>query len=152
LAYYTSQAPIYGRQFAYNILTAYETRPSGPLAPSCIVHLMNAPPSLQTPDVTLADLEAVEIDFSGYTPQPISLTGPVNSDLQVDGVIANATFIAGTTTPQVTDTAKGYWVQSGSEVVVIEVFPVNQQAPFVNPDDFLTLNLFLPQQCYTATS
>lgn len=150
---YTSQRPTYGQAFLNTILAAYKTRPAGALIVSGKVRLINSPTFAPTPQTTVAELAAVECAYSGYPAGGAALTvgDPVNLSRTCQGAVTAIQFVATTATPFVPDTAYGYWVDDGTNMICVEMFPSGQEAPFASAGAFLELLLELPQQAPQAT-
>lgn len=150
---FTSLNPIYGTDFLNTILAAYKTTASGPLIASAKVRLINSPTFAPTPATTIADLAAVECAYSGYAAGGIALTvgAPVNLSRTCQGAVTALQFLATAATPFVQDSAYGYWVDDGTNMIVVEMFPAGTVAPFGSAGAFLELLLQLPQQAPQAT-
>ena len=106
--------------------------------------LFKAGPANPTPLNGVADF--TECDFVGYGAKTItnaSLTGPVNlPNGNGDGLIQNESFIAGALVAA--QSALGYYLtdSTGAILYYAEAFAV--AVNFVNPGDFLSLDLILP--------
>jgi hypothetical protein len=139
-----SVAPTINRAFLDAIATAYGTRPAAALAPTLTVKLINSAVLVLTPDTDLATLTAAEANFSGYSAQSLTITGPVRGGTKYEGMIGTVTFVATTASPFVTDTAYGYWVETAGALLMAEMFGAGSQVPFGNVGDFLDLDALLP--------
>lgn len=150
--YYEAQNLIYARSFADAWLDAFSTIPTAKLIAAPTVRLlMGALPAI-TPDTTLAALEALEANFSGYGADTITLTVPAQPSTKVEGAIGSATFIAATASPFVSSNVSGYFLTDGTNLVAAEAFPNGQVFPIAAAGQFLTINVVLPNNLYQATS
>ncbi len=152
MAQYTSQNIVYSEAFLDTLLTAYKTNPAAALMPTPLVHLYNDNTLTPTPLTTKAQLDAVECAFSNYSAQTPSVSNPVNLSQNTQGLLAPVSFVSTTGGVFVSDTARGYYVTSGSNLVCAEKFATPFSAPFASNGDFLTLNVEIPAQAYQSSA
>lgn len=143
---------VYARPFMDTILAGYKTVPGGPLITTLTVRLLMGTLPAITPDTLLADLVALEANFSGYVLKTPTMSAPVRLSTGDEGVIVNATFIATAASPFVTSTISGYFLTDGTLLVGAEAFVSGQQALIGFPGDFLSLDVALPGQLYQAAA
>ncbi len=151
---YTAQAIVYGRAFVNTILAALKTIPGGALVTGAKLRLSNNPSFSPTPGNVPGDFSANECAYSGYTAGglAVTLSAPLNLSTTADGVLFAGLFVATAASPFVPDTATGWWIDDGTNVICAERFANNQTATFASPGAFLSLTALLPQQMLQATS
>lgn len=142
--YYESQNLVYSRAFMDTVLDAYKTVPGGALITAPTLRLLQGALPAITPDTALADLVALEANFSGYGADTFTLTVPVQSSTNVQCAIGSGTFVATTASPFVGNTITGYFVTDGTNLVASEAFPLSSPVPIDAVGKFLTLNVALP--------
>ena len=140
--------PILARHFANAVVSAYLTRPAGALIVTPGVHLMATSPGVITADTPLADLVAVEANFSGYATATPTFSGPGNYNLRTQVAYTNVTFTATTASPFVSNNIYGYWLDDGTNLILAELFTNPTPLPIAKVGDFLDLSLFVPGFCY----
>jgi hypothetical protein len=142
--FYQSQTPVLTQAFVDTILAAFVTVPGGALVLTPKARLYNAGP---TPSPQVIASAYTECLFSGYAATSITLSAPVSLSAQVEGVIANATFIATTGSPYVPDTALGYFITDATDtLIMVEAFPA--PLAFSAPGGFLDLAVVFPIALY----
>lgn len=148
-----SLTPMYSEAFNRVVAAAFKTNPAAALAPTLKCRLIQEQDFEPTPASVEADYEAVEADFTDYAEATVTLIEPANVGSDVEGCIASVTFNM-TTDPTVTsNTIFGYFLISGTDLVVMaEMFPAGQGVVMAAPGDFLTINLALPLNDYQSVS
>lgn len=142
----------YSRAFINTVLAAYKTVPGGALITTLTVRLLKGTLPAITPDTLLADLVALEADFSGYAAGTPTMSAPVRLSNGSQAVIGSTTFIVVTATPLVTNTVTGYFLTDGTNLVGAEAFSVPNAAPMANVGDFLAMDVALPGTLYQAAA
>jgi hypothetical protein len=139
-------SPTFSLSLAQAFVNALGTRPAAALAASLAIHLWKDPGFNPIPSTDTADFVTAEADYTGYAAAAaVTLTSPVNLNGNSQGAIGNALF---TTSAPVTvpNTIYGYWLQSGSDVLMFERFASGQQVAIGTEGDFLNLMVALPCQ------
>ncbi len=151
---YESVNIVYGQAFANTLLAAMKTAPTNPLINAGKLRLSHDPAFNPTSSSTISALAAQECDFSGYTAGGVTFTLTTGIDLSAaaQGATTYALFEAATATPFVSDTAYGYWIDDGTNVIAAERFANGGSAAFNAVGAFLGLTVFLPVQMTQATS
>ena len=130
------------------MMAALSTRPAAALLTTPTIELYSA--RILTPNQNMDYANFTKCIFSGYAPDTVSLTGPVNLATNFLGLLADAVFIATSASPFVPDTAMGYMLSDGaSNVYLAEDFitPVG----FAGPGAFLNLDFVAPLALATST-
>lgn len=150
---WTAKNVIFGRSFVNTILAAMATDPGVELIDTALVRLSTNPSFAPTPDSTVAGLEALEADYSGYASGGIALVvgAPLNLAPTTQGVMTPVTFLAAPADPFIVNSVYGWWIDDGTNVIVAEAFPVGTIASFSSPGDFLQLDVVLPLRLYQPT-
>lgn len=153
MASFASANPVYGSAFLASIIGAYKTAPMNPLIDTAKVRLSNNPAFVASPGSTVAELDATECAYSGYAAGGIALVvgAPVILSATCEGAVTALQFLATSATPFVSDTAYGYWIDDGVNVILSEPFSVPGGIPFAAAGNFLELIVQLPQQAPQAT-
>lgn len=143
---YTSQAVVLSQVFANELLLAISTRPGAALVAAGKIRLSIDPAFNPTPQTTLASLAANEANFSGYPAGGVAavFSAGLNVSPSIQGSQALATFIATVAGPFVPNVVTGYWIDDGTNPVIMEKFANGATASFANPGDFLDLNTITP--------
>jgi hypothetical protein len=143
---YKGQRAIWGRTFMATILAAFSARPGAALVVAGKLRLSNANPFNPTPDSTVASLAANEVTYSGYTAGGYATTfvGPVNFNPLEPGLIVVQNFLAVVAGPFVPDTAYGWWIDDGVNLIAAEPFAGGASAAFSSPGDWLDLVASMP--------
>jgi hypothetical protein len=139
-------APVYSLAMAQALVNAFGTRPAAALAAALEVHLWQDPVFAPVPTTPLASFTTAEANYTGYVAATgVTLTSPVNLNGDAQGAIANVLF--DTTAPvTVPNTVYGYWLQSGSTLLMFEKFPTGSQVNFAVEGDYLNLTLAMPAE------
>ena len=149
---YASQQITFGQAFQLTVAHAWQVVPAGPLISGAKVRLSTASPFVPSSQATIAGLETGEADFSGYAAGGVALTvqPPVLLSTGCVGSVNPISFIATVTSPFVANTITGYWVDDGTNVILMEALP----NPIVIsvPYDYLELILSIPAQLVQATT
>jgi hypothetical protein len=154
MTFYQAIQAIYGQTFVNTVLAAFKTVPGGALVTAGKLRLSNLQTFNPTPANTISDFSANECAYSGYTAGGIAvvLTAPVNLSTIVDGVMFTALFEATSASPFVPDTAYGWWIDDGTNVIAAERFANNGAAGFGAPGAFLNLTAILPMRLMQPTA
>lgn len=154
VASYASQSITYGQAFLNTIVAAWKTTASAALIATAKVRLIHEASFTISPQTTIAQLAAQECDYSGYTAGGVALVvgAPVNLSLNAQGAVTGIQFLATAATPFVADTAYGYWVDDGTNMIAGEMFAGGVGITFASAGAFLELILELPLQVNQATS
>jgi len=141
---YESRNPNYSRAFATIISNAFKTNPAAALAPALEVHLWKDAAFQPTSEKVAADFAAVECDYTDYAAAAaVVLTTPVNLNPDSVGAVANTLFTI--TNPVVTaNQVFGYWLETGSTVILFEKFPDDVIVTMAAAGDFFDLLVALP--------
>jgi hypothetical protein len=147
---YASQNTVYGKAFALTVLAALTTRPAAALFGTLKVRLVTAAPFAPTPNNVIADFLPNEATFVGYTAGGYAPTwsAAVNLSGNIVGIVTNVTPICTSASAPSPNVITGYWVDDGTNVIVAEGFPGGLTFGFVNPGDFLDLQVNIPFQLY----
>jgi len=151
---YASQSVVFGQTFANTVVAAWKTVALAPLIATPKVRLVNSPSFTINPQTTIAELAAVECNYSGYAAGGIALVvgSPVNLSNAAQGAVTGLQFVSTTATPYVGATAFGYWIDDGTNLIAGEMFAGGFSADFGSAGSFLELILQLPIQLNQATS
>lgn len=142
----TTKAVVFGRVFANALLTGLTTLAGAALLATGKLRLSNDPAFNPTPSTLLAALTAAECAYSGYTAGGIAvvMTGPLNVTVDIQGVSQSHLFEAVTASPFITDTAYGWWIDDGTDMLLAGAFADDGPVAFQAPNDFLQLLAILP--------
>ena len=145
---YTSLAVVYGRAFVPKWMSALIAPVTAGILATAKLRLSKDPQFNPTPDSTIAQLAAMEADFSGYAPggKALTLNAYVNSSGGADSYYAQVIFNAAVATPQVSNTITGYWIDDATEFCVGERFAAGQSAAIDILGDYLGLTVLDPMQ------
>jgi len=140
--YRRGMTPQYSRALALALAGAIDANPAAPAIPATAqVRLIKAPVSLGI-DVPLANLTAVEADFTNYAPVtlPAAIDG-VQLAAQVQGCIWVGMNFAPAAPVTVPNTLFGYYVtnNANNEWFLAELF--DQTVNILNQWDFLNLDI-----------
>lgn len=149
--YRQSQNVILNNEFLEECLASYNTNPSHALISAAAVGLWKSEDFNPTQATTLAELAAVECDFSGYARKGVTFSGQVNLSLDTPGIIGSVTFNCDEDSPQVYGTAYGFFITSTLGLVLCEKFPSQNAVPFARVGDFLNLDVAVPATANQAT-
>ena len=131
-----AQYPLGG---ALALATAIQT-----LMAESIIHLYQSPISL-TPQITLAELQAIEATYDGYAPKTVVAFNPAYLD-----PAGGATTASGyeqfmyevEASPGVTNNIYGLWVQDAAGTLII-VFAFDAPVPMAQTGDSVPVNVLL---------
>lgn len=141
---------VYSEEFARVVVAAIKTNPAAALAVAPMVRLIQEESFSPTPATTLAEVVAVEADFTDYAEKALTMTEPANVGPDVEGAIGTVNFNM-TTDPVVTqNTIYGYFIEATDVLVLTEMFATGQQVSMANVGDFLTLNVAIPFRDYQS--
>jgi hypothetical protein len=145
MAEFSSISPAYGQAFLDTIAAAYKTIPGAALIAAAKLRLSTDPAFAPTFGATIAALAAHEATFTGYPAggAAIVLSAPVNLNADTVGALVNIIFLA--TAPLPANQAYGYWVDDGTNVILMERFPDGLGVHFAAAGDFLNLGVAFPQ-------
>lgn len=154
MATYSSQLITYGQAYLETVAAANKTAPMTALIASGKLRLSNNPALVANPQATISQLAADECAYSGYTAGGIAVTlsGPLILSNSAVGMLCTGTFLATTATPFVSDSAHGYWIDDGTNVILVEAFPPGTVFSFAQAGAFLELVVLIPLQTSQATS
>jgi len=141
---YEARNPIYSREFAAIIATAFKTNPAAALAPALEVHLWQDQVFQPNSLTDAAAFAAVECDYTDYAAAAaVTLTTPVNLGAESVGAVADVLFTI--TNPVVVDNQVfGYWLESGGAVVCFEKLPDDVVVTMAATGDFFDLLVAMP--------
>lgn len=141
---YESQNPNYSRAFATIISNAFKTNPAAALAPALEIHLWKDAGFQPNPSKVAADFAAVECDYTDYAAAAaVVLTTPVNLNPDSVGAIANTLFTI-TNPVVVANQVFGFWLETGSTVILFEKLPDDVVVTMAVAGDFFDLLVALP--------
>jgi len=96
-----------------------------------------------TPDTTKAELDAIEVAFSGYTTGGVALTmltAPVNAGTNRLGLVGNGTWVAVTATPFVSANIGGWYLYDTTYgLLAAELFGQANNVQIAQVGDYLDL-------------
>lgn len=124
------------------MLAALKTRPAAALFATAKLRLLKDRVLSLSENTTKADLEAHEADYTDYPAGGATVTppDPVNYNVLGQGWAAGEVFNI-TTSPVVTgNDIAGYWVDDGTDPVVMEYFPQGADVSMQAPGDWLELD------------
>jgi hypothetical protein len=152
--YYQSQQLTFGTAFLNTLIAALKTTASGPLIDTGKLRLITQAAWVPTPGATIAALEAAEATFTGYTAGGIAvvLSTAVNLSPTCQGCLCSGMFTASAVVVAPAGSITGYWIDDGTNVIVMEAFAGGQVLTFANPGDFLDLNVAIPAQARQAAA
>lgn len=146
VVHHTTQNVVIGRTWMRVVLAAMAADPNAALIVTPKIRLSKNPLLSITPQTDIADLEAAEADFTGYTAGGITWTVgvPVNLGPTRVGLQFPVSYVAGTADPFVANTIYGWWADDGTNLIVGEVFVPPLTYGFATQGDFLQLDLVMP--------
>lgn len=130
------------RAWLNKLIGALKTRPAAALLATAKVRLLKDRTLSLNELTTRAELAAHEADYTDYPAGGATLTppDPINYNILGQGWAA-AQLYNMTTVPTVTgNDIAGYWVDDGTDPVVMEYFPVGQDVPMQKPGDWLEID------------
>lgn len=139
-------APTFSLALAQAFVNALGTRPAAALAAALECHLWKDPVFNPVPTTPLASFTTAEANYTGYAAATgVTLTSPVNLNADAQGAIGSVLF--DTTAPvTMANTIYGYWLVSGSTLLMFEKFATGQEVNIATEGDFLSLNIGFPCQ------
>lgn len=146
---YQTQSVVYGRDFLRTVLAAFKTDPGAALVATAKLRFSTDPLFNPTGDSVLADLEAAEADFTGYTAggYTVTLSAPVNLSPTILGTEQFVLAVAADPTPPDLfnpNTVYGYWIDDGTNMILAEKFAGGVSAEIGQPGDHIGLTYSTP--------
>lgn len=149
---YQTKSVVFGAAWVATEIAAVAARPAGALVAAGKLRLSKLPGIIANPNLTRAQLAANEAAYTGYPAggYAVVFSAQVNLTTQILGLLVNQLFLVTADDPQVNETITAWWIDDGTNLVVMEAFAEGATWSQSGPGDFLALLASVPWPLYVG--